>query len=130
MPWSASWVPQPSWPDPATRSSWLPDAPPWTCSPTTPSAATRSQTPYDAGSDAALRRGRDEHRDSSRAGSGVEPREGRSTPTSGARLVRPRERRAGAAADGVLPAARRLRAAAHHRPDHGPERVERVLLRA
>ena len=42
-------APQPSWPDPATRSCWLPDAPPWTCSPTTPSAATRSPRPYDAG---------------------------------------------------------------------------------
>ena len=51
MPWSASWAPQPSWLDPATRSCWLPDAPPWTCSPTTPSAETRSPTPYDAGCD-------------------------------------------------------------------------------
>ena len=39
-------------------------------------------------------------------------------------------RRPRPAAHGLLPAARRLGAAAHHRPDHGAQRVERLLLPA
>src|SRR4051812_38073681 len=58
MPWSASWRPRPSWPDPATRFCWLRDVPPWTCSPTTRSAGTRSRKPYAAGSDRAGPQGR------------------------------------------------------------------------
>ncbi len=58
------------------------------------------------------------------------------TPSPPSRPVRPRtwfgalQGRARPAAHVVLPAGRRLRAAAHHRPDHGAEREQRVLLQA
>ena len=129
-PWSASWRRPPRWPGPGTPCCSPPDAPPWTCSPTTPRGATPSPRRSAAGATttALTRRGRDEMT-TANPEHGPPRAPGRPSGATSRHAYAAYREVARPAAHVVLPAARRLGAAADHRPDHGAQRLERLVVR-
>ena len=139
--WSVWSTRPPGSPGPGTRCCWRRAAPPWTCSPTTarrgdafaaavhahgsPAPTDRPARPEgSARSDHREPRGRRRRRSHRRPRAPAR----RSAPGIVAGLALG-ARGARQAARLLLPAARLVRAAAHHRRDHGAQRVERALLR-